>query len=60
MPLPDSAFVSVIKITNGPTHLTLKSEGKQGKKLDKRHEILHLQSGVLLPFALLVNLNPHA
>lgn len=58
VPLPDSAFVSVIKITNGPTHLTLKSEREQGKKI--RHEILHLQSGVLLAFALLVNLNPHA
>lgn len=58
--LPHSAFVSIIKITNGPTHLTLKSEEEQGRKLDKRHEIFHFQSGVLLAFVLLVHLNPHA
>lgn len=53
-----SAFVSIIKRAGGPTHLTLKAE--QGWKLDKRHEIFHLQSGVLLAFVLLVHLNPQA
>lgn len=55
-----AAFVRIIKITNGPAHLTLKSEEEQGRKLDQRHEIFQLQSSVLLAFVLLVHLNPHA
>lgn len=55
-----SAFVSIIKRAGGPTHLTLKAEEEQGWKLDKRHEMFHLQSGVLLAFVLLVHLDPQA